>query len=126
VITQQETRQDTTINAAVTAILLGVGLAVLWVVLGFWRPTTTYHLAPLLIGATPAVFAGGVVDRRAGALLAAAGLGLALGAFWLLAVVPGLDGPPVGPFSNAIQESVVLAFVGAVGGGLYATVIRRG
>ena len=125
VTTKQETAHETAISPAGRAILLGAGLTVLWIGLGFWRPTTTYHLAPLLIGATPAAFAAGSINKRTGVLLGAVGLGLALAAFGLLASVPGLDGPTIGPFSSATQESVILSVIGAVGGGLYAAVVPR-
>ena len=36
------------------AKLIGTGLAVLWLLLGFLSDGTTYHLAPLLVAAIPA------------------------------------------------------------------------
>lgn len=119
--TQEHQSRDANTSPAVRSIALGVGLAGLWVVLGFWRPETTYHLAPLLVGAVPVGFAAGTVDRASSFRLGAFGLGLALAASLVLAAIPGFDGPTIGPFGSAGQETVVLAFVGSIGATLYAT-----
>jgi len=45
--------------------LAGVVVAVLWVLLAAWEPTTTWHLAPFLVGAVPPW----LLSRRAARLM---------------------------------------------------------
>lgn len=108
-------------------------VAVAWVVLVAWRPTTTWHLAPLLTaGAWPWVVgqdssANDPAARRrilvagAGGLLAAAGLTTAL------ALAGGLAGPTWTGAGTPVAEAFVLTGLGAlvaVALGLLRTVRR--
>lgn len=97
------------------AAVWAVGLAVIWVLLSVWQPTTTWHLAPVLLaGAWPWMTGR---DLRSGARSGAVGLVLAgAGGFAVSALATaGLDradllrGPTVLGFPSATVESVVLA-----------------
>ena len=61
-------------------MLLALTLAVLWALLAIFRTGVTYHLAPLLVAAVPALAAGVELSpgRGVAAHLAAMGLGGAL------------------------------------------------
>lgn len=99
-------------------ILLAAGLSVLWVAVAGIRPETTYHLAPLLVAATPAAFSPG---GRQGALVRVlVGLGLASASGVIIWRLGGLRGPTIGPFSSATQETMALALVGALVGAAWS------
>ena len=105
-------------------------LAVLWAVLAWNSPSTTYHLAPLLVaGVAPvalllgderspwqAILGAGVVGASL-ALITTAGLGLA----------DRLIGPSLLPAGGAVVEAVVFASLGAALGVAAAAVtdVRR-
>ena len=101
-------------------VLFGVGLALLWAVIATARPETTFHLAPLLVAASPAGLAAGTVDRRGAGFLGALGLALGLAVFGYLVAAPGLDGPTLGPFTSVIQETILLTLAGAAIGAAVA------
>jgi hypothetical protein len=97
---------------------LAVGMA--WVTVAVWRPTTTWHLAPALLGAAaPWVVAQ---DLRAGdlraiprvAAAAVTGLVVSVLVTWVLAAAGLLRGPPLPGFVDARTEALVLAGAGAV------------
>jgi len=92
-----------------------IGLAVIWGLLSVWQPTTTWHLAPVLIaGAWPWMTGP---DLRSGARSGAVGLVLAGAGGFAVSVLAtaGLDradlmrGPTILGFPNPTVESVVLA-----------------
>lgn len=92
-----------------------VGLAVFWVLLSVWQPTTTWHLAPVLIaGIWPWMTARDLrSEGRSGAvglILAGAG-GFAISALFTagLSRADLLRGPTILGFPNPTVESVVLA-----------------
>lgn len=97
-----------------------VAVALAWVLLAMWRPTTTWHLAPVLLaGAWPWVVGQ---DLRAGDRSAASRLGWAGAAGFVVAslVTLGLTradllrGPTVLGFHSATAEALVLAGAAAV------------
>ncbi|MDH3306695.1 MAG: hypothetical protein OEO77_04145 [Acidimicrobiia bacterium] len=78
-------------------------LAALWVTLTIFRPTTTFHLAPLLVGVAP-VLSG---DRRPARAMEGPIIAVATAA--ILAVSGRLDGPSLLPVGGALLEAVVAA-----------------
>jgi glutaredoxin len=96
--------------------------AAVWGVLATANPTTTYHLAPLLVSfAWPAAAAGSTRDRRPGVpLVVAGGVLIALVTAVLLAVLHALRGPAL-LGGTAVVESLVMIAVGAAASGLWAT-----
>lgn len=107
--------------------LYGLGLAVLWVVLALASPTTTYHLAPLLVAGTPTVADSleGEGPKVRLVSLAALGLILALAATGILAILGSLEGPSLLPIGGAALESAVFALVGSLAGIFVAAVTNR-
>jgi len=108
-------------------LLYGLGLAVLWAVLAGISPTTTYHLAPLIVASAPAI-----VDSLQGnrsmvrfVLNAAVGLAMALTVTGILSASGVLDGPSLLPTGGAVMESVVFAVAGGVVGLVGALLISR-
>ncbi len=94
-------------------------LGVVWLVAAGLRPATTYHLAPILVAATPplVLLAGEFgLDARAVITTATAGVALALGLTIFLTVTDWLRGPSLLPFGSAVTESIVFAFVGGTTG----------
>ncbi len=99
-------------------LFYGLGFALLWLVLALISSTTTYHLAPLLVAATPAMVdawerPGSITGHS---LRAALGIALALVATGVLAASGSLDGPSLLPSGGAVLESVVFAIAGGVTG----------
>ncbi len=100
------------------AIGYSIGFVVLWAVLAAIQPSTTYHLAPLLVAVIlPVVYR--MQDGRSrstGIWRALAGVGLAVAATSLLAVAGLLEGPSLLPFGGAFIESLVGAGAGGAVG----------
>lgn len=100
-------------NALTTAAFL----AAVWAIGAAWQPTSTYHLAPLLVaGMVPGLARTGarmdlVSTTTVGALLAM-GTGVALAAADLL------RGPTLLPYGGALAEAITFAAIGAIGGAL--------
>lgn len=89
------------------AIGYSIGFVVLWAVLAAIQPSTTYHLAPLLV-AVIVPFVYRMQDGRSrstGIWLALAGVGLAVTATSLLAVSGLLEGPSLLPFGGGLSSS---------------------
>jgi hypothetical protein len=104
-------------------------LAVVWLIAAAPRPDVTYHLAPMLVaGALPVVtvFDGTTVPGNK-LLVFAAGVGflVAVATTGVLTATGWLQGPPLGPFDNAVGESVAGAGFGAVAGFTVAVLWRR-
>lgn len=98
----------------------GAGFAALWLAVAALRPDSTFHLAPLLVAGVPPLTmafddSSGATSRSV-SIAAAIGVGLALLATTILAVVGRLDGAALEPFGNAIAESVVAAIAGGAAG----------
>jgi len=109
-------------------ILYGGGLAVLWAILAVISPTTTYHLAPLLVAGAPAVLDAADEQRdstRRVLALAAAGTALALIATGILAIADALQGPSLLPSGGAVLESIVFSLIGGVVGVAGGAVLNR-
>ena len=103
-------------------------LGVIWLIVAFARPSTTFHLAPLLVAGTlPIVLSSGEPAPGLGRLAGGAGIGAALGLTFtsILTVADRLQGPSLLPAGGAVTESVVFALIGAVGG-LLVSLIRPG
>ena len=88
-----------------------------WVGVALIRPTSTFHLAPLLIAAAAPVLFTLDGDNRAEwatvLRLAAGGIALALAATFAVSVLGAMQGPPFEGFSGPLIEAVVLTAVGA-------------
>jgi uncharacterized protein (DUF427 family)/glutaredoxin len=103
-----------------TPALWALAGGLVWVTLAVWRPTTTWHLAPMLLAAAaPWVVAQDLRagDRRALPRLAAAavtGLVVSVLITWMLAAADLLRGPALPGFPDPLTESVVFAAAGAV------------
>lgn len=100
-----------------SGLLAGGLLAAVWTIAALAQPTSTYHLAPILIaGAVP------VLGRRTGApmsrlvLAAAAGGMIAASGTVLLAGFDLLQGPTLLPYGGALAEALTFTAAGAVGG----------
>ena len=102
--------------------LYGLGLTVLWIVLASANPSTTYHLAPLLVAI--AVPVGSVMaDRTTVGVAAGAsiiGVALTYGATAGLAATDSLTGPSLLPPGGAVLEAIVFGAAGALAGFTYA------
>lgn len=91
-----------------------------WTVLVVWRPGTTWHLAPLLLGAAAPWTAGqdvGAGESRGALRVLVASLAgvLVTGAAVAVFAAAGLlRGPALGPFAGPVVESAVLGAAGAV------------
>lgn len=95
-------------------------LALVWLVVASINPETTYHLAPPLVAAVPAVMAPAPIGAVAGLRLGAVGLVVAVAIGVVLFLGPGLEGPSLRPFTSAAQETFVLTAVGALVGSAVA------
>ena len=99
------------------AIGYSIGFVILWAVLAAIQPSTTYHLAPLLVAViVPVVYRMQGRSRSTGIWLALAGVGWAVTATSLLAVSGLLEGPSLLPFGGAFLESLVAAGAGGAVG----------
>jgi uncharacterized protein (DUF427 family)/glutaredoxin len=120
-------------SAVWTAVLWTGAAALGWIALAVWRPTTTWHLAPLLLAAAAPWVVG--QDQPAGdrrglrGLVAAALTGFLVAALLtgVLAATGLLRGPTMPGFSDSRTESLVLAAAGAVLAGLLGarTALRK-
>lgn len=108
--------------------MTGLGLAVLWLVLGLISDGTTYHLAPLLVAGLP-TFLYALEDPtpllRRSAGLTVLGTSAALVVTFVLVSTRNLGGPSLLPLGGAAAESVIFALVGAFGG-LTVGLLRSG
>lgn len=84
--------------------------ALLWVALAVARPSTTFHLAPLIAAAWPAV---GEREPKRAAAMAVVGFLIAGAATLVLSVSGLLQGPSLLPWGGPALESVVTGGVGA-------------
>ena len=108
-------------------LLYGLGLAVLWAVLAGISPTTTYHLAPLIVAGAPAIVGSlqGNPSMVRIWLNAAVGMALALTVTGILSASGVLDLPSLLPTGGAVMESVAFAVAGGVVGLVGALLISR-
>ncbi len=95
-------------------------VAVVWILLVAWRPTTTWHLAPLLMAAAwPWVVgqdlsASNSTARRGVLIAGAGGLAAASALTATLALAGRLDGPTWTGSGTAVVEAFLLAGAGAL------------
>ncbi len=100
-------------------------VAVVWTLLAGWRPTTTWHLAPLILAASWAwvvgqdASSGDPSARRRIVAAGGGGLGVALVLTGVLSSAGRLDGPTWTGSGPAAAEALVLS----VGGAAVATAI---
>lgn len=99
-------------------------VAVAWVVLAAWRPTVTFHLAPVFVAAAWPVGLRGAgplrvapVDAARGAVAAAL---IALATTMALYAADLLRGPTLWDSGPVLAEVLPAVAVGAVGGYRYA------
>lgn len=97
--------------------------AVSWIALAVFRPTTTYHLAPLIVAAWPAV---GERTMERAITLSIVGFAVASATTGLLSVTGSLQGPSLLPWGGPALESLVSAAAGMVIGVVPAAVARPG
>lgn len=105
------------VRAAAPA-LAGLALAGIWIVLAAWDPTTTWHLAPLLVVLAPSWTAAnrGQHGSRWGVL----GVTLAVATTGALHTLDLLRGPAlIGP------DATIEALIVAAAGGLAGLLLRR-
>lgn len=88
-----------------------VSFAVLWAVVAAIRPTTTFHLAPLIVAVWPGVAAR---HLERGAWLALAGGIIAVAATGVLSFADLLEGPSLLPWGDATAESLLAAAAGTI------------
>lgn len=90
-----------------SATLAIFGLAAVWLAAAGWHPTTTYHLAPILIVAVGPLMLwsskGGLLRTTLTGTIVASGSAL------LLAALDLLRGPSLLPTGGALAESLVFA-----------------
>lgn len=88
--------------------LPALAFAVLWTVVAIFNENVTYHLAPVIVAAAPAL-----PSRRRRGWWSLAGLGLATGVTLGLCTLGHLSGPSLLPVGGALLESVVGAVAGS-------------
>ena len=99
------------------ALATAGSLATVWVVAAAAQPTSTYHLAPLLLAGSLPVTAGasGLSERATHAVL---GAGLAATVSVALAALGWMLGPTLLPYGGPLAEALTFAAVGSVAGSL--------
>ena len=108
------------VNSMITSQLrsglsLATLLAIVWAVAAAIRPTSTFHLAPILIaGAAP--IAVRHVRIKDNVLAAALGGAISLAIATVLSAAGMLQGPSLLPAGGAFAEAVVFTAIGAAGG----------
>lgn len=102
--------------------LPALAFAALWMVVAIFNEDVTYHLAPVIVAAAPALPSS---QRRGWWSLA--GFGLASGVSLVLFSLGDLSGPSLLPVGGALFESVVGAFAGsAIGFALAGRMVGEG
>jgi len=104
-------------NLVISALFAG-----LWIALAVAQPSTTFHLAPLIVAVWP-----GLSERepRTAALLSTVGLLIAAAAALVLSAAGLFRGPSLLPWGGPALESMVAAGVGALLGLIPALVPER-
>ena len=106
-------------NELRSAVLTGLGLGLLWLVLGLATDGTTYHLGPLLVAAVPALIyaleSSAVTIGKVFSLVGG-GVVLALAISASLSAAGRLAGPSLLPVGGAALEAVVFALLGGLAG----------
>ena len=100
-------------------VLWTIVVAVVWSVLVAWRPTTTWHLAPLILAAAWPWVVGqdtssrDVSARRRILLAGVGGVGAALALTGILHATGRLDGPTWTGSGTPVTEALLLSVTGA-------------
>ncbi|MCP3997384.1 MAG: hypothetical protein GY722_20355 [bacterium] len=99
-------------------------LAAVWAIAAAIQPTSTYHLAPILVaGALPTLI--GTQDKVVLASATAMGLALAVVVSLALAGLDWLRGPSLLPYGGALAEAITFSGIGAVGGAVATTLTAQ-
>lgn len=85
--------------------------ALLWVAIVIARPTTTFHLAPLIVAMWPGVTES---ESRRAATLSAIGFVIAAGTTLALSAAGLLRGPTLLPWGGPAVESLLATAIGGV------------
>ena len=102
-------------------LLAGLGLAAVWVLAAALRPTSTFHLAPILIaGIVPLLGKKVGLRHRAVTVAGFVGLSIVAASSVILALFDLLRGPSLLPFGDAFVEAIVFAAGTAVVAGTIA------
>ena len=106
--------------AARHALLLSAILAAVWIASAAIRPSSTFHLAPILITLGGVLLAAASERGRPGWIMVVAGAGaLSLATTGILAASGWLLGPSLLPFGGAAAEAVVFTLASAAGGAAF-------
>lgn len=97
-------------------VLLAAFLAAIWLVAATFRPTATYHLAPLLVAGVPLIATNQVQRFESRAAATGSAFAIAFGTASLLSIADRLQGPTLLPYGGAYAEAVVFALAGSVVG----------
>ena len=112
------TRRTTVHSGLPRTLVWSVTLACLWVIVASIRPTSTFHLAPMLIAAAPPVLStldgGNRTGWTAVRVHSIAGVALALAAAVVVSMLGNMRGPAFEGFSGPLDEALVFAVVGVV------------
>lgn len=103
--------------AHVVGVATSVVIALGWVLLTMWRPTATFHLAPLLVALawpySTRARLGRPATRDEATLPVLGGIAVGLGATLVLMSAGNLEGPTFWGSNDAPFESVLMTFIGA-------------
>lgn len=101
------------------AFMWGGLLAALWVIVALIRPTSTFHLAPLLVAGAPVVLLGlddsSRPDHTVVIGLGAVSLALAILAAIAVDAFGAMQGPAFEGFPTPLVEAVVFIVAGSLG-----------
>lgn len=108
-----------------SAAAAAAGLAVVWIIAAAVRPTSTYHLAPILIAGVVPILARRR-ERSAAFLVSSAVVGAVIASAAALALTAFdlLRGPTLLPYGGAFAEALTFTLIGAVGGMVFGIFIR--
>lgn len=100
-----------------SGLLTGALLAGVWAVAAFAQPTSTYHLAPILVaGAVPALGSRRRAPKSHLLTAAVAGGLIAAAASVVLAALDLLRGPTLLPYGGAFAEALTFTVIGVIAG----------
>jgi hypothetical protein len=108
-------------NTSAHRLIGAVLFAGLWIVVAGIRPTSTYHLAPLIVAAWPAL---GERDLQRAVSMSLFGAVLTAATTALLFSLGWLGGPSLLPWGGAGVESLVAGAAGALFGVVPAALVR--
>ncbi len=114
------------IRPGTRAIGYAAGFATLWAVLAWLNPTTTYHLAPLIVPLVPAGvhLSEGVSRNRAVRLSVLAG-GISFAVIAVLSTTSRLTGPSLLPTGGAVLEAIAFTVIATLAGVILGSLPKR-